>query len=78
MGGREGEKHPCELSLVRPLLGTWPVTQACASTGNRTSDPWVCRLTLNPLSHTSQGLPFLRKSYKWNRAHNVVLLTCLP
>ena len=24
---------------MRPLLGTWPITQACALTGNRTSDP---------------------------------------
>ena len=24
------------LPLVRPLLGTWPGTQACALTGNRT------------------------------------------
>ena len=44
------------LSLVRPLLGTWLATQASALTGNRTSDPLVRRLALNPLSHTSQGL----------------------
>ena len=32
------------LPLVRPLLGTWPQTQACALTGNRTSDPFLaCR-----------------------------------
>ena len=24
------------LSLTRPLLGTWPATQACVLTGNRT------------------------------------------
>ena len=42
-------------SLELPLLGTWPATQACALTGNQTSDPLVCRLALNPLSHTSQG-----------------------
>ena len=44
------------LPLTRPLLGTWPATQACVLTGNRTGDPLVCRLALNPLSHTSQGL----------------------
>ena len=43
------------LPLTQPLLGTWPAAQACALTGNWTSDPLVCRLVLNPLSHTSQG-----------------------
>ena len=42
-GKREGEKHQCVrdtwLPLTHPLLGTWPTTQACALTGNRTSDP---------------------------------------
>ena len=37
------------------LLGTWPATQANALTGNQTRDPLVHRLTLSPLSHTSQG-----------------------
>ena len=32
------------LSRTHPLLGTWPETQACALTGNRTSDPLVHRL----------------------------------
>ena len=44
------------LSLAHPLLGIWTPTQACALTGNRTSDPLVCRPALNPLCHTSQGL----------------------
>ena len=43
------------LSLVHPVLGTWPATQACALTGNQTSVPLVCRPALNLLSHTSQG-----------------------
>ena len=38
-----------------PLLGTRSATQARALTGNQTSNPLVCRLGLNPLSHTSQG-----------------------
>ena len=29
-------------TLTRPLLGTWPATQSCALTGNRTGDPLVC------------------------------------
>ena len=43
------------LPLERSLLGTWPSTQARALTGNQTTSPLVCRLALNPLSHTSQG-----------------------
>ena len=43
------------LPLERPLLGTWPATQACALTGDRTSDLLVSRPVLNPLSHTNQG-----------------------
>ena len=43
------------LPFTRPLLGTWPTTQACTLTGNRTGNPLVCRLALSPLSHTSQG-----------------------
>ena len=46
------------IHLMPPLcsqLGTWPTTQACAQTGNRTSDLLVHRLVLNPLSHVSQG-----------------------
>ena len=38
-----------------PLQGTCPTTQACALTGNQTSDISVCRPALSPLSHTSQG-----------------------
>ena len=52
--GRETSMCGC-LSRPPPLLGTWAITQACALTGNRTSNPLVRRLTLNPLSHTSQG-----------------------
>ena len=46
------------LPLKRPLLGTWPVTQASALTRNRTHDPLVPRRALSPLSHTHQGEPF--------------------
>ena len=56
--GREKERErniSRLLTLVRPLLGTWPATQACALTGNRTSDPLVSSLALNPLNYTSQG-----------------------
>ena len=43
-----------QLSLVLSLLRTRPITQACALTGYRTGGPLVCRLALDPLSHTSQ------------------------
>ena len=43
------------LPLTHPLLGTWTATQVCALTGNRTSDPLVHGVAVNPLSHTSQG-----------------------
>ena len=43
------------LPLARPQLGTWPTTQACTLTGNRTDNLLVCGMTSNLLSHTSQG-----------------------
>ena len=49
------ERYINWLPLMHPLLGTWPETQACALTGNRTGNSLVHRLTLSPLSHTSQG-----------------------
>ena len=45
----------CGYLLRTPLLGTWPATQACALSGNRTRHSLVRRLALSPLSHTSQG-----------------------
>ena len=52
---REGQNINLWLPLTRPLLGTWPATQARALTGNQTGDHLLCSLVLNPLSHTSQG-----------------------
>ena len=52
-GERDGYKHQCVVAFYMPQLGTWPTSQAFALTGNRTSDPLVRRLALNPLSHTS-------------------------
>ena len=46
--------------LMHLLLGTWPAIQACALTGNWTSNYLVHGPALNPLSHTSWGhSPFL-------------------
>ena len=47
------------LRVERPLLRTWPATQACALTGNWTSDPFVHSLALSPVNHTSQGKFFI-------------------
>ena len=60
-GGRKKGRETVNvwLPLACPLLGTWPTTQACALTGTRTHNALVCRLVLNPLSHTSQGVVFL-------------------
>ena len=54
--GREKEKkrNINWLSLAHPQMGTWPTTQACALTRNRTCGLSVCRTTPNPLSRTSQ------------------------
>ena len=43
------------LPLTHPQLGTWPTTQACALTGNRTSGLLVLGMMPNPLNHTGQG-----------------------
>ena len=50
------------LLLVHPPLGTWPTTQACALTGNRTSD-FGSQPALNPLSYTSQGQSVILLTY---------------
>ena len=56
----EGERNiNMWLPLAHPLLGTWPATQACALTGNLSSDPLVHRPVLNLLSYTCQGYLFI-------------------
>ena len=68
--GKEGERERkinVWSHFVRPLLRTWPATQACALTGNRTSDPLVHRLVLNPLTHSSQGCML---KFKMHREHS--------
>ena len=70
--GREkkGEKHQCMVASCASLLGTCPVTQACALTGNQTHDPSVHRLVLNPLGHTNQGkICFFLKKKNCNQFH---------
>ena len=57
------------LPLTHSPLGTWPATQACAQTGNRTSDPLVRRPVLNPLEPHQPGLGLLN--------HNELQRVCL-
>ena len=57
------ERHIDWLPLTHPEPGTRPATQACALTGNQTTDPLVRRPALNPLSHTSQGESVLFLEY---------------
>ena len=75
--GREEERKRninVWLPLVRPLLGTWPATQACALTGNQTGNPLVCRLVLNPLSHTSQDcFSILNGVFWWTKVLEIFL-----
>ena len=53
----EGEREGGNINVwLRPLLGTWPTTQACTLTWNRTSILLIHRMAVNPLSHTSQGV----------------------
>ena len=47
------EKHKSAVSHMHPN-GDRTATQACAPTGNRTSNPSVWRMMPNPLSHTSE------------------------
>ena len=61
-GEREGEKHQCVVASHTPRNGTWPATQACALTGNRTRDSSGLP-ALNPLSYTIQGIYFVFKRY---------------
>ena len=56
--GREKERKRninVWLPLARPLLGTWPTTQAGALTGNRIDSLVRRPVALNPLSHTSRA-----------------------
>ena len=55
--GREKERERninVRLPLARPLLGTWPATQAHALDWESNQQPFGLQAALNPLSHTSQ------------------------
>ena len=77
--GREEERErniDVWLLLVHPIPGTWPTTQACAQTGNRTCNPLAHRPVLNALSHTNQGRVtsfknLLKSVKKFNKFHSL-------
>ena len=56
------ERYINWLPLTCPHLGVWPATQACALSGNQTSNLSICKPELTPLSHTSQGCSFFKKN----------------
>ena len=62
-GEKGREKYQCVVASHAPATGDLPTTQACALTGNQTSNPLVHRPTLNTLSHTSQGTYVLMSSF---------------
>ena len=70
-GGERERNINVWLPFERPLLRTWPATQACALTGNQTSEPLVRRPALNPLSHTSRGSRvYVTEPLFWYQQHN--------
>ena len=64
-GEREEEKHQCVVASHAPPTGDLACNPGMCLDWNRTGDPLVLRLALNPLSHISQGLVgILMGSYK--------------
>ena len=67
--GKGGSKRERNIVLWLPLvgsqLGTWPATQACALTGNRTRDPFALQSRAQSTEPCQPGLNgnFLNKSY---------------
>ena len=56
-GGRKRGRTTsmCGYLSCAPYWGTWPTTQACALTGNQTSNPLLRRPILSPLIYTNLG-----------------------
>ena len=81
--GREKERERninVWLSVMHPLVATWPKTLACALIGNWTRDPLVLRPALNLLSHTSQGLFIIFKLnlLRWHCSQSHASFKCTP
>ena len=71
------ERYIDQLPLAHPQPGAWPTTQACALTGNQTSNPSVSRQALNPLSHTSQGSLATFKMLSLSLTFGILMMMCL-
>ena len=71
------ERNSNQLPLTRPQLGTGLATQACALTGNRTSDLLVCRPVLNLPRPTSQGRILIFEPH-WKRNRERLEVISLP
>ena len=59
---------------MSPPLGTWPTTQACALSGNRTGDPLVCSLhSIHWATPARVGVSFIKSI---NNIAKTVLIKC--
>ena len=54
-GEREGKEHHCVVASHAPPTGDLAHNPGVCPDWESNGDPLVCRLALNPLSHTSQG-----------------------
>ena len=61
-GEREEEKHQCVVASRAPSTGDLACNLGIVPTGVQTGNPLVQGPALNPLSHSSQGWPFLSES----------------
>ena len=52
---KEGEKHQCVVASSVPPTGDLAHNPGMCPDWESNSNPLVCRLALDPLSHTSQG-----------------------
>lgn len=76
------------LFLMRPLLGTWPVTLACALTVIKEVTPWFPGWH-SPLSHANQGMIWPQMliynyllsntiNYKYNNSQHLLKVYTTP
>ena len=63
--GKEKERNSDWLPLSCSQLRTWPVTQACALTGNQTGNLSVCRPVLSPLSTPARAALIFSLACPW-------------
>ena len=75
----------CGCLSCAPYLGTWPATQACAVTGNRTHSLLLFGMMLNHVSHASQGsselslygVPTIQTLNLWDWSSSFILLSSI-